>query len=179
MTATRPPTRSNTVLAIYEMFSGRHEEARRRLRRAIDLDPNCAFAHGYIGVSHAFAGETDAALQHCDEAIRLSPRDPLLTIWHLAKGWAELAAEHYQEAIELVIRAAEANPEFPDVYAVRAAAEGQLGRADAGRSTLDELLRRMPGLTVANFERLNRPFARAADRERFLTGLRKAGLPEG
>jgi hypothetical protein len=36
----------------------------------------------------------------------------------------------------------------------------------------------MPGLTVANFERLNRPFARAADRERFLTGLRKAGLPE-
>jgi hypothetical protein len=26
--------------------------------------------------------------------------------------------------------------------------------------------------------RLNRPFARARDRERFLTGLRKAGLPE-
>ena len=88
------------------------------------------------------------------------------------------AAEHYQEAIELVIRAAEANPEFPDVYAVRAAAEGQLGRVDAARSTLDELLRRMPGLTVANFERLNRPFVRAADRERFLDGLRKAGLPE-
>jgi hypothetical protein len=33
-----------------------------------------------------------------------------------------------------------------------------------------------PGLTVAD-ERLNRPFARAADRERFLAGLRKAGLP--
>ena len=41
-----------------------------------------------------------------------------------------------------------------------------------------ELLRRMPALTVAD-ERLNRPFARDADRERFLTGLRKAGLPEG
>ena len=49
---------------------------------------------------------------------------------------------------------------------------------DAGRTTLDELLRRVPALTVAD-ERLNRPFARAADRERFLTGLRKAGLPEG
>jgi Flp pilus assembly protein TadD len=169
---------AHTVLAIYEMFSLRHEEARRRLRRATDLDPNCAFAHGYIGVSHAFAGEPDAALPHLDDAIRLSPRDPLLIIWHLCKGWAVLAAERYEEAIELAIRAAEANPEFPDVYAVRAAAEGQLGRVDAGRSTLGELLRRLPGLTVAD-ERLNRPFARAADRERFLTGLRKAGLPEG
>jgi adenylate cyclase len=53
-----------------------------------------------------------------------------------------------------------------------------LDRVEEARSTLDELLRRMPALTVAD-ERLNRPFARAADRERFLTGLRKAGLPEG
>jgi tetratricopeptide (TPR) repeat protein len=108
-------------------------------------------------------------LRHCDEALRLSPRDPLLILWYLPKGWAALNAELYEEAIEFAIRAAEANAEFPDVYAVRAAAEGQLGRVDAGRTTLDELLRRMPALTVAD-ERLNRPFARAADRERFLTG---------
>src|SRR5262249_32947658 len=154
-----------------EIFSGRHEEARRRLRRATDLDPNCALAHGYIGVSHAFAGETDAAMAHADDAIRLSPRDPLLNIWSVAKGWAALAAERYEEAIEFTIRAAESTPEFPDIYAVRAAAEGQLGRVDAGRAALAELLRRMPALTIAD-ERLNRPFARAADRERFLAGLR-------
>jgi adenylate cyclase len=167
---------AHTVLAIYEMFSGRHEEARRRLRRALDLDPNSAFAHGYIGVSHAFAGDRDAVLRHCDEALRLSPRDPLLLLWYLPKGWAALNAERYEEAIEFAIRAAEAHPEFPDVYAVRAAAEGQLGRVDAGRSTLDELLRRMPGLTASD-PRLDRPFGRAADRERFLEGLGKAGLP--
>ena len=33
----------------------------------------------------------------------------------------------------------------------------------------------MPGLTASD-ERLVRPFARVADRERFLEGLRKAGL---
>jgi TolB-like protein/class 3 adenylate cyclase/Flp pilus assembly protein TadD len=168
---------AHTVLAIYEIFSGRHEEARRRLRRATDLDPNSALAHGYIGVSHAFAGETDAAMSDTDDAIRLSPRDPLLNIWYVVKGWAALAAERYEEAIEFTIRAAEAQSEFPDIYAVRAAAEGQLGRVDAGRSTLKELLRRMPALTIAD-ERLNRPFARAGDRERFLAGLRQAGLPE-
>jgi adenylate cyclase len=35
----------------------------------------------------------------------------------------------------------------------------------------------MPALTTAD-ERLNRPFATAAQRERFLGGLRRAGLPE-
>jgi adenylate cyclase len=168
---------AHTVLAIYEMFSGQHEEARRRLRRAMDLDPNSAFAHGYLGTSHAFAGESDAALPHLDEAIRLSPRDPLLILWYQGKGWAALNAQRYTEAIELEIRAAEANPEFPDIYAVRAAAEGQLDRVEKAQSTLRELLRRMPGLTLAD-TRLNRPFARAADRERFLAGLRKAGLPD-
>jgi hypothetical protein len=34
----------------------------------------------------------------------------------------------------------------------------------------------MPALTT-NDERLNRPFARTVDREGFLEGLRKAGMP--
>jgi adenylate cyclase len=35
----------------------------------------------------------------------------------------------------------------------------------------------MPGLTAAD-NRLNRPFGSALQRERFLEGLRLAGLPE-
>jgi hypothetical protein len=34
----------------------------------------------------------------------------------------------------------------------------------------------MPGLTASD-PRLDRPFARAVDGERFLEGLRKAGMP--
>jgi hypothetical protein len=41
---------------------------------------------------------------------------------------------------------------------------------------LDQLLLRMPALTASD-KRLNRPFARTQDRERFLGGLRKAGMP--
>jgi adenylate cyclase len=78
---------AHTGLAIYELFSGRHEEARRRLLRALDLDPNSAFARGYLGAAYAFGGDYDAALPHLEETIRLSPRDPLLILWHLCKGW--------------------------------------------------------------------------------------------
>jgi predicted Zn-dependent protease len=100
----------------------------------------------------------------------------LLVVWHLAKGWAALVTERYNEAVEFTEQAREANPEFPDVYAVLASANGQLGRGEAASSALDELLRRMPGLTASD-ERLSRPFARTADGERFLEGLRKAGMP--
>jgi tetratricopeptide (TPR) repeat protein len=136
------------------------------------------FARGNLGVSYGFAGDYDAALPVLDEAIRLSPRDPLLIIWHLCKGWAALLSERYQEAVEFTTEAAGANAEFPDNYAVLAAAHGHLGNAVPSRAALDELLRRMPRLTVAD-ERLNRPFGSAVQRERFLEGLRQAGLLEG
>ena len=95
---------AHTALAIYELFSGRHEEARRRLGRALDLNPNSVFARGYLGVSYAFAGDCEATFANADEAIRLSPRDQLLIIWRLCKGWAALLSERYQEAVEFANR---------------------------------------------------------------------------
>jgi TolB-like protein/Flp pilus assembly protein TadD len=166
---------AHTALAIFELFSGRHEEARRCLRRALNLNPNSKFARGYLGVSYAFGGGYETALPHLEEAIRLSPRGLLVVIWHLCKGWAALLTGRYEEAVEFAGLAREANPEFPDIYAVLASAHGHLGSITASRAALDQLLHRMPGLTASD-ERLARPFARAADRERFLEGLRKAWL---
>jgi len=168
---------AHTALAIFELFSGRHGEAQRRLHRALELNPNSESARGYLGVSYAFSGDYEAALPHLEEAIRLSPRGLLVVIWHLCKGWAALLAERYEEAVKFTEHAREANPEFPDIYAVLASAYGHLGNTAAARAALDQLLHRMPGLTASD-ERLVRPFARLADQERFLKGLRKAGLPE-
>jgi adenylate cyclase len=166
------------ALAIFDLFSGRHEEARRRLLLALDLDPNSVTARGYLGVSYGFAGDYEATLPQIQEAIRLSPRDPMANIWPLVNGWAALLSERDAEAVEFAKQANERNGEFPDNYAVLASAYGHLGDAVAARAALDEFLRRSP-VTGASDERLNRPFARPELRERFLAGLRKAGLPEG
>jgi adenylate cyclase len=168
---------AHTTLAIFELFSGRHDEARRRLERALDLNPNSEFARGYLGACYGFGGDYKAALPHLEDAIRLSPRGLLLVVWHMCKGWAALLAERYEEAVAFTEHAREANPEFPDIYAVLASAHGHLGNTAAARAALDQLLHRMQGLSASDV-RLVRPFARAGDRERFLEGLRKAGLPE-
>jgi adenylate cyclase len=168
---------AHTALAIFELFSGRHEEAKRRLHRALSLDPNSEFARGYLGASYAFGGDYEAALPHLEEAIRLSPRGLLVVIWHLCKGWAALLAGRHEEAVEFTQHARDANPEFPDIYAVSASANGHLGNTAGGSTAVGQLLDRMPGLTTSD-KRLIRPFGRIADREHFLEGLKKAGLPE-
>ena len=55
---------------------------------------------------------------------------------------------------------------------------GHLGNSAEARAALDEFMRRSPVLTATD-ERLNRPFGTPAQRERFLEGLRRAGLPYG
>ncbi len=168
---------AHVVLAIAELFANRHDEAVRRLERAIDLNPNLAFARGYLGATHSFAGNLEAAIPCMEAAIRLSPHDPLLVIWHVALGWAALSAERYDEAIEYEKRALAENRGFADTYGILAAACGHAGRIAEAKAALEEYQQHLPGLTLSD-PRLIRPFKRPADQARFLEGLRKAGLPE-
>jgi adenylate cyclase len=166
---------AHTSLAIHELFSGRHDDALRRLERAIQLNPNSGFAHGYIGVVHAFGGEPERAVESVQDAIRLSPRDLLMVIWRVVEGWAHLSAERFDQAAESARLAIGWNAAFVDAHAILASALGHAGRLEEARVALDECERQFPGLTLRD-PRLTRPFRRTADQERFLDGLRKAGL---
>ncbi len=128
-------------------------------------------------LAHAFGGEPDRALESVQEAMRLSPRDLLMVIWRVVEGWAHLSAERFDRAAEGARLAIAWNASFADAHAILASALGHSGRLDEARTALQECLRHLPGLTLGD-PRLIRPFRRDADRQRFLDGLRKAGLPE-
>jgi adenylate cyclase len=167
---------AHVMAAMHELFSGRHDDAIRRLRRAIELDPNSSFAHGVLSAAYGFGGEADLAIQQAQTAIRLSPRDFLNVIWNLAEAWAHLSAERFEEAAEWSRRAIDWNPAFADAHGVLAAASAYLGRMADARASLDAFTRLIPGNLADQLAA--RPFRHQADRERYLTGLRKAGLPE-
>ena len=168
---------AHTALAIHELFSGRHDDALRRLRRAIELNPNSSYARGYLGVVHGFAGDYELAIENSREAMLLSPRDLLMVIWHVVEGWAYLSVEKFEQAAVSAQLAIDWNSAFTDAHGILAAALAHVGRMDQARVALDEFVHQFPGLTLRD-PRVIRPFRRIADQERFLDGLRKAGLPE-
>ena len=161
---------AHTALAIYDLFQGRHEEARRRLRRALDLDPNSAFARLSRGelrlrrrLRRRLAGSRrgDPAQPARPAAGHLAPVQGLggVALGALSGGRRiHDGGGRGQSRVSRHLRRAGSR------------AHGHLGNAVAARAALDELLRRMPGLTAAD-ERLNRPFGSPAQRERFLEGL--------
>jgi adenylate cyclase len=168
---------AQTALAVYELFSNRHDDAIRRLMRATELDPNSSLARGYLGTALSFGGEPDRSIAALEDAKRLSPRDYLMVIWHTVGAWSHLHAERFAESIGCAKQAIEFNPAFPDSHGILAAAAAHLGQPAEAQVGLAGFVQLLPGLTLRD-PRLIRPFRREADRERFFAGLRKAGLPE-
>ena len=100
-----------------------------------------------------------------------------MVIWHTASAWSHLSAGRFAEAMDCAKQAIDFNPNFPDAHGTLAAAAAHLGRMTDAKAGLDGYVRLLPGLTLDD-PRLTRPFRRPEDRERFLSGLRKAGLPD-
>jgi TolB-like protein len=168
---------AQAALAVYELFSNRHDEAIKRLMRAIELDPNSSLARGQLGVALSFGGESDRSIAALEDAKRLSPRDYLMVVWHTVDAWSHLHAERFAEAIACAKQAIEFNPSFPDSHGIIAAAAAHLGQTAEAQAELAAFVGLLPGLTLSD-PRLIRPFRRPTDRERFFAGLRKAGLEE-
>ena len=83
-----------------------------------------------------------------------------------------------EKAAEWARKTVEANPQFPSGHRTLAASSGNLGQlteAEAAREKLQELL---PHLTLGQLRESLPYFKNPDDLERYLDGLRTAGLPE-
>ncbi|NIM98214.1 MAG: tetratricopeptide repeat protein [candidate division Zixibacteria bacterium] len=168
---------AHTALGMVDLISRRYEDTIRRLEKAIDLNPSLANAHGALGQALALSGEYEAAVGQINKAIRLSPRDPFMVYWVAHLGLAAFAVERYDEAREWGVKTVRENPQFPGGYRLLAASYGQLDRKKEAQTALKEVLRLLPGMTIEDV-RKQVPFKKPNDLERYLDGLRKAGLPD-
>ena len=81
-------------------FAGENETALTAINRAIELNPNYAFAYAQRGIVLAYLNRPDEAIIAAERAIRLSPNDPtVLFSSYLALGLAYLFADRYEEAL--------------------------------------------------------------------------------
>lgn len=87
------------VLASAECVAGDLSAARVHVGRALEIDPNSAWAWIRAGYIHCNVGELDRALADFESALRLSPLDPMRHNALIGMGFTHLLAQHYEEAI--------------------------------------------------------------------------------
>ena len=157
------------------MMERRTEELIAAFRRAVDLNPNSAAAHSHLSRGFAFAGRDREAIEHGEDAIRLSPLDPEMALFLGAIAVAHYAAGRYAEATEYTTEALRLRPGFQGAQRLRCASLAQAGRVDEARSFLATVRREQPQLSI-DWIRANVPYQTPELMERFLEGMRKAGL---
>ena len=95
---------------LYAMCAPEH--ALREFKLAIGLDGNLAIAHAYLGLMKFFLGRAGETRAHVEEAMRLSPRDPLLFRWHFFIGLADIYLGRVVRGIESMRKSVEINPNW-------------------------------------------------------------------
>ena len=108
-------------------------------------------------------------------AIRLSPRDPSLAIYHGVAAYAQFVGRNYREAIALSREAIRHRGDLTGAYRVLTVAAGMAGQIEVAKSALKELRRIQPNISLA-WIASQLPWKLDADREHYLEGFRRAGL---
>jgi tetratricopeptide (TPR) repeat protein len=166
---------SHAVVGRVHLMLGEHDAAISACETALALNPNLANARYGLGWALTESGRYEEGIVELDEAIRLSPRDPMLWGFLTVKALAYLAMERYEEGLELV-RAARRQPNAGLwAYVQEAVALVQLDRIEEARQALERARAIKPDFDM-NFAVSSLEQMRSVGFEFVLDALKKAGL---
>jgi TolB-like protein/cytochrome c-type biogenesis protein CcmH/NrfG len=155
----------------------RFGEAARALRRALELNPNFALAHAFLANVLATQGTHQEAVNSAEHALRLSPRDRLVSLYaSLAMTIADFAAGRYSSCVPWARNMIEKGPEHLAGHFYLTAALAMGGELTAAAEARDTLLRIRPVFSLTWMNENMPPTGELA--ERLCEGLRRAGVPE-
>jgi adenylate cyclase len=166
-------TFSHYVASVVAMFRKDYERWAHEADRALSLNPNYARALNQRGTVHIYTGEPAKAIPLIERAMRLDPAFQQQYIHFL--GTAHFVAGDYVNAAALFRDRIAVNPTTDLSRAFLSSALGHLGKVDEACEVWRELKAINPRYSpVEHLARL--PFKNASDAEKFILGLRKAGL---
>jgi adenylate cyclase len=152
----------------------RTEIAVEQYQRALDINPNFAAAHGHLGMAYALDDQSDKAVVHMEQAIRMSPHDPQTFLFNTNLAIAHYLSGRYAEAVVVGRKAVQQRPAFTPGLRIYSASLAQAGEIDEARAALDQLKGLQPETSIAWIEE-NLPYKPQA-MAKLVAGLRKAGL---
>jgi TolB-like protein/Tfp pilus assembly protein PilF len=167
-------SKAQLILGQVYVERGEYEEAKVHLERARELNPNDADAFTFMGVFLQTTGKPREAIDWYLKAMRLNPYYPA---WYIGKlGSAYYATKQYENALIPLKEALNRNPKFKKARLTLAATYAQLDRIEEAEREVEELLATHPDASVK--QEIEVGFVSNEEREHWLEGLRKTGLPE-
>jgi TolB-like protein/class 3 adenylate cyclase/Flp pilus assembly protein TadD len=163
---------------------GRPAEAIPEYETALAFNRNWLLAITSLGWCRFLTGSLEEAIPAHEQAIRLSPRDPLIGNWYLQIGRVHLLQSRTDEAIVWLEKARNANPRQPEVRASLAAAYAFKGETERAVVELAEARTLGDGDSYSSIARKRArlgfmvPSVRDLFDATYFAGLRKAGMPE-
>ncbi|RWN27013.1 adenylate/guanylate cyclase domain-containing protein [Mesorhizobium sp.] len=152
-----------------------HEHALELIERSLAIDHNSAQAWAAKGWVTSWIGLD--GIPSLERAMRLSPFDPLLYLFHASIAECHLAARRHEMALEWSLRAMREHPEPPPfVRRVLAASYARLGLVEEARRVVAGILAESPSFTVRTWLEIT---AQRGPHVQYLAeSLRLAGLPQ-
>ena len=142
-------------------------------QRAIALEPGSAYGYGLLATYLSYAGRYEDAIPYYTKAFRLSPHPP--PMWSVMLAWTYSAMGQHEEAIRILKRIAEKQPDLPVAHSMLVGEYWYNGREDDARKEAAEVLRIDPTFSIErSFSNL--PFKDQTPLRRGKEALYKAGL---
>ncbi|HSR71134.1 MAG TPA: BTAD domain-containing putative transcriptional regulator, partial [Kiloniellales bacterium] len=148
------------------------DAAQAEIETALMLAPRQADTLASSCQIYLYAGNPEACLENLSEAFRLTPNPP--SWYHHYAGWARYLMGETERAID---RLAHIAGNDLDRNLILAASYAELGQLEEAQRTGAAILDHYPDVSLKKLKLLL-PYADRADRDRLLTALRQAGIPE-
>ena len=139
-------------------------------------DPSFATAYLPMAGAEVLLGRGERAISHLEQAMRISPRDVNLGLWHNNIGRALLSLRRYDPAVQEGLKAIDSGYRTVLSYAGLAAFYASADKMPEAKAALAEAMKLNPKLSVAWFHAHFPSFIELPPSMR--EGLIKAGLPE-
>jgi TolB-like protein/Tfp pilus assembly protein PilF len=162
---------------VHSLLHRKPEVGAQLFDRAIELNENSAFAWGMSGLTYCYLNKTHEAQERFARAMRLSPYDPMIHFWIAGEGLADFLAGRYPEALVWLHKSRHVNHRFIAGMRHLITCLAHAGQLDEARKLAHELLRMEPGFKVSTLESWY-PLQPKENLERYVAGLRQAGLPD-
>jgi TolB-like protein/Tfp pilus assembly protein PilF len=159
-------------------FKHEYEEAIAYLEQAIDINPSFAQAHFALGFTLIACGRPADAVVHLQRANELSPRDPHLASFYATRALAHFSLGDLDTAVGFARRGTRVSNANQLAFSILASLLGLQARTEEAERAVAALLQKYPTYTIAT---ARSDFFFCSDQaliERYLQGLRQAGVPE-